>query len=113
LIKSIDPRHLVESGLLGGNQCGITATDYVLAQNTPNIDVVSYHNYGDSSPVPAGLTQRIQQAQQLNKPIIVGEVGFLTDCTTMQAKQSAQFAAGVSGFLPWNWNSTGDTTCGF
>jgi hypothetical protein len=31
----------------------------------------------------------------------------------MQAKQQAQFAAGVAGFLPWNWNGNGESTCGF
>jgi mannan endo-1,4-beta-mannosidase len=113
LIKSIDGKHLVESGVLGTGQCGITGTDYVSAQNTPNIDVVSYHDYGDSSPVPGLLAQRLQQAQQLNKPLIVGEVGFLSDCATMQAKLPAQFAAGVAGFLPWNWNGPWMGVCGF
>ena len=113
LIKSIDPKHLIESGLLGTGQCAVTGVDYVVVQNTPNIDVLSYHDYGDASPVPSGLLQRLQQAQQLKKPLIVGEVGFLSDCATMKAKQPAQFAAGVSGFMPWNWDGAGASTCGF
>jgi len=113
LIKSIDRSHLVESGLLGTDQCGVTNTDYILAQNTPNLDVVSFHDYGDSSPLPAGLAQRLQDAAQLNKPLIVGEVGFLSDCSAMQAKQRSQFAAGAAGFLPWNWDGSGESTCGF
>jgi hypothetical protein len=112
LIKSIDPRHLVESGVLGGNQCGFSLGDYVLSQDTPNIDVLSYHDYADPSAVPGGLTLRLQQAKQLNKPIIVGEVGFLSSCSIMSVKQPAQFAAGVSGFLPWNWEPAA-STCGF
>lgn len=113
LIKSIDPRHLVESGVLGGNQCGLAGTDYLYAQNTPNIDVVSYHDYNDPSPVPAALAYRVAQAQLLDKPIIVGEAGWLSDCPLMQLKQPAQFAAGVSGFLPWNWDGPGESVCGF
>jgi len=113
LIKSIDNKHLVESGVLGTGQCGITGPDYVIAQDTPNIDVVSYHDYADSSPLPGSLAQRLLQAQQLNKPLIVGEVGFLSDCATMQAKWLAQFAAGVAGFMPWNWNGPWMGVCGF
>jgi hypothetical protein len=113
LIKSIDSKHLVESGLLGTGQCGISGPDFVVAQDTPNIDVVSYHDYGDASPVPGLLALRLQQAQQLNKPLIVGEVGFLSDCATMQTKLPAQFAAGVAGFMPWNWNGPWMGACGF
>jgi len=115
LIKSIDPTHLVESGLLGSGQCGVTGVDYVVAQDTPNIDVVSYHDYSDPTPVPGELQERLQEARQLNKPLIVGEVGFpgLAQCDAMHLKVSAQFAAGVSGFLPWNWGNPGDPTCGF
>jgi mannan endo-1,4-beta-mannosidase len=112
LIKSIDSKHLVESGVLGTGQCGITGTDFFAAQNTPNVDVVSYHDYGDSTPVPGLLALRLQQAQQLNKPLIVGEVGFLSDCATMQAKRPAQFAAGVAGFMPWNWDGPWMGVCG-
>jgi hypothetical protein len=54
---------------------------------------------------------RIQQASRLKKPIIVGEVGYLSDCSTMGVKRPAQLAAGVSGFMPWNW-SLGESTCG-
>jgi mannan endo-1,4-beta-mannosidase len=113
LIKSIDPRHLVESGLLGTGQCGVTGGDYITAQETPNIDVVSYHDYGDPASVPAPLAVRLQQAQELDKPLIVGEVGFLTNCSEMHAKQAAQAAAGVAGFLPWNWDGPWSSTCGF
>jgi len=113
LIKSIDRVHLVESGVLGGSQCGINNGDYITAQDTTNIDVVSYHDYADASPLPAELSLRLQQAQQLHKPLIVGEAGFLGECALMKVKQPAQFAAGVSGFMPWNWDGPGMSTCGF
>jgi hypothetical protein len=97
--------------VLGGNQCGFALGDYELAQDTPNIDVLSYHDYGDPSAVPGGLSLRLQQAQQLKKPLIVGEVGYLSNCSAMRTKQAAQFIGGVSGFLPWNWE-LGEATCG-
>jgi hypothetical protein len=114
-IKSIDPVHLVESGLLGTGQCGTTGIDYTVVQDTPNIDVVSYHDYGDPSPVPGALQERLQEAAAMNKPLIVGEVGNpgLAQCPAMNAKYPAQFSAGVAGFLPWNWGGPGDGTCGF
>jgi hypothetical protein len=101
--------------LLGTGQCGTTGIDYTVVQDTPNIDVVSYHDYGDPSPVPGALQERLQEAATMNKPLIVGEVGNpgLAQCPAMNAKYPAQFSAGVAGFLPWNWGGPGDGTCGF
>jgi mannan endo-1,4-beta-mannosidase len=112
LIHTLDPHHLVEAGVMGGNQCGLNSTNYVTVMSSAGIDVTTYHDYGDSSPVPAELSYRISQSAQLHKPIIVGEVGYLSDCPLMQAKQPAQFVAGVSGFLPWNWDNSSESTCG-
>ncbi len=113
LIKSIDSKHLVESGLLGTGQCGTTGIDFTVVQDTPNVDVTSFHDYGDASPLPGSLAERLQESQAMNKPLIVGEVGFLNDCAKMHAKQAAQFAAGVAGFMPWNWDGPWASTCGF
>jgi len=58
---------------------------------------------------------RIAQAKALDKPIITGEVGITagigqSGCDSLQqraldmsAKMSAQFAAGDSAFLVWDW----------
>lgn len=112
LIKAHDPQHLVESGVIGGNQCSLAGTDSLLVHASPGIDVISYHDYGDASPMPANLQYRLDQARQLNKPLITGEVGWLNDCPLMVSKSAAQLAAGVSGFLPWNRDDTSMSACG-
>jgi hypothetical protein len=125
-LKSIDPNHLLEMGVIGGNQCSLVASDYATVLSSPAIDVATFHDYGDeTSPMPypgtSGLAARITQAFAVNKPIIVGEAGFFgndtTTCQTtaqrkslFQAKMMAAFTAGVSGYMPWNWGLA-NTTC--
>jgi hypothetical protein len=127
--RSIDPDHLLESGLQGVGQCGTQGSDYSYVMDSPGVDVASYHDYGsDSSPVPADLATTLSAAQSVGKPLIVGEAGIeaqddLSGCPSdatrageMSAKMSAQFAAGVSGFLPWDSvpsDPGGGNTCSY
>jgi mannan endo-1,4-beta-mannosidase len=117
-IHTLDPGHLVEEGLLGGSQCGMVGADYEAVGASPGIDVLSVHDYygpvalgGDQSN---GLAERFSQATALDKPIITGEAGIMAGsgpgCETfpqrtrdMETKMQAQFAAGSSAFLVWNW----------
>ena len=118
-IHHLDPTHLVEEGLLGGSQCGMNGTLYDTVGASPGIDVLSIHDYygpvalgGDSS---TGIAVRIAEAKALDKPIITGEAGIVAGdgqpgCESLQqrsvdmaAKMRAQFAAGDSAFLVWNW----------
>jgi mannan endo-1,4-beta-mannosidase len=117
-IHSLDPERLVEAGFLGGGQCGTEGADYQAVGASPGIDVLSVHDYygratlgGDSSN---GLAARFAQAGTLDKPIITGEAGivagdapgcetFAQRNTNMAAKMQAQFDAGASAFLVWNW----------
>ena len=117
-IHTLDPGHLVEEGLLGGSQCGMVGADYQAVGASPGIDVLSVHDY--YGPVPLGgdqsngLAERFSQAAALDKPIITGEAGIMAGsapgCETfeqrtrdMTTKMQAQFAAGSSAFLVWNW----------
>ncbi len=62
-----------------------------------------------------GMAERFAQAKALDKPIITGEAGIVagdgqSGCESLQqraldmsAKMTAQFAAGDSAFLVWNW----------
>jgi mannan endo-1,4-beta-mannosidase len=117
-IHSLDPEHLVEAGFLGGGQCGTKGTDYEAVGASPGIDVLSVHDYYGSAPLGGdqsdGLAARFAQADALDKPIITGEVGIIAGdtpgCETfaqrrddMAAKMKAQFDAGASAFLVWNW----------
>lgn len=128
-IHSMDPDHLVESGLLGGGQCGTSGSDYQYVSASPEIDVLSYHDYyapgvalgGDQWN---GLAVRFAQAQALGKPIIGGEVGIISgtgeNClsdaqrsTDVEARVGAQVPAGSSGILLWNWVPVLTQACSF
>jgi mannan endo-1,4-beta-mannosidase len=117
-IHSLDPNHLIEAGFLGGGECGTESHDYESVGASPGIDVLSVHDY---YAVPLGgdqwngLAVRFTQAKALDKPIITGEAGIVagigqSGCESLQqrasalaAKMSAQFAAGDSAFLVWDW----------
>jgi len=126
-IHSLDPNHLVESGLLGGGQCGTQSTDYVDVSESPGIDVLSFHDYSTpSSPLGGdqwnGVAVRLAQAQQVGKPIIAGEIGIQASptgsgcptlagrVTDLESKLSAEFALGMSGALIWNWGEQPTTS---
>jgi hypothetical protein len=128
-IHQIDPAHLVESGLLGGGQCGTQGADYQYVQASPGVDVLSYHDYGDPAVALGGdpwngLAVRFAQAATLDKPIIGGEVGITAGpapgCTSsagraadLGAKMQAQLAAGSSALLPWDWVPSTTGRCSF
>ena len=118
-IHSLDPEHLVEAGFLGGGQCGTSGGDYQGVGASAGVDVLSIHDYYGSVPMGGdqwnGLAVRFAQARALDKPIITGEAGIVagsgqSGCESLQqrsadmaAKMSAQFAAGDSAFLVWDW----------
>ena len=127
-IHALDPTHLVESGILGGGQCGTAGADYQTVGASPGIDVLSYHDY--YGPVLLGgdqwngLDVRFAQAAALGKPIIGGEVGLSagtgTGCATVgqrasdfEAKLRAQLRAGSSGLLVWDWEPAPTASCDF
>ncbi len=128
-IHGLDPDHLVESGLLGGGQCGTSGSDYEYVQASPGIDVLSYHDYySPTAPLGGdqwnGLSVRFAQAASLHKPIIAGEVGIEagpgTGCVSQngrvndtEAKLRAQFAAGSSGELLWDWVPSSSSPCSY
>jgi len=129
-IKSIDPNHLVSSGVIGGGQCGAQFEDYQYVHASPGIDVATYHDYGsDNTPIPGdqynGLQKRLNQMKLINKPLIVEEAGMnamdnSTSCVSlasrsaeMKAKMDAQFAAGIAGFMPWALSEGTSTVCNY
>ncbi len=120
LIHRIDSAHLVESGLLGGGQCGTQGADYAYVSASPGIDVLSYHDYYAPDVMLGGdqwngIAVRLAQALQLDKPIIVGELGIEASasgagCVTpasraarFAAKVHAALAGGASAVLAWNY----------
>ena len=127
-IHTIDPKHLVESGLLGGGQCGTSTTDYQYVSASPGIDVLSYHDYWGPTPIGGGqgngMPLRLSQAAALGKPIIAGEAGLIAGTSpgcmattdrnsSFIAKMQAQTQAGSSGLLVWNWVPSLSNTCSY
>jgi hypothetical protein len=126
---ALDPDHLVESGLLGGGQCGTQGADYQFVSASPGIDVLSYHDYyPPTDPVGGdqwnGLAVRFGQAAALDKPIIGGEAGIiagtgagcLSDAQRSMdalAKVQAQISAGSSGVLLWDWVPVMTQACSY
>lgn len=128
-IHSLDPNHLIESGLLGGGQCGTQGGDYQYVSASPGVDVLSYHDYYGASATGGdqwnGLAVRFAQAAALGKPIIGGEMGIEAGDTggcsirlaqrsaDIQAKIEAQLAKGSSGVLLWGWVPVTDIPCNY
>jgi hypothetical protein len=124
-IHALDPKHLVESGLLGSGQCGTTWNDYAYVSASPGIDVLSYHDYGYPNEAIAGdewngLAERFNQAASLGKPIIGGEEGINagTGCLSdsqraadFDTKIEGQLAGGSSGVLLWDWMPAVEGSC--
>jgi hypothetical protein len=125
-IHSLDPKHLVESGLLGGGQCGTQGSDYQYVSASPGIDVLSYHDYYGTAPLGGdqwnGLAIRLSQAAAVDKPIIDGEAGLLAGtapgCMSDAVRNSdfitkEQAQSGSSGLLLWNWVPSLTSTCSY
>ena len=119
-IKSVDPNHLISLGTIGGGQCGAQGADYETVMNVPTLDLCEYHDYTPGQPVPGdqfnGLQVRINQCNQLQKPILVGELGvkavdvggtLAARANTVASKLCAQLTGGVAGVLLWAWDKDG------
>jgi endo-1,4-beta-mannosidase len=118
LIKSIDANHIVSLGTIGGGQCGTSGADYKSLHAIPQIDVCEYHDYSDNNPIPGdqfnGLQVRINQCNELGKPLFVGEIGRIPNqvggvqarSDIFEDKFDAQFAAGIDGELVWNFHDS-------
>ncbi|MCW2500615.1 MAG: beta-mannosidase [Frankiales bacterium] len=130
-VKAAAPSHLIESGVVGDGQCGASGGDYSYVHASPQIDVGSFHDYGnDSVQIPGdkwnGMQTRLDQLKALGKPMITGEVGIKASdtaggCKTtlagraslLQRKRDGQSARGVKGFLVWNYMPTNDGSCNY
>jgi hypothetical protein len=125
-IHALDPEHLIESGTMGGGECGLEGSDYQAVSAGPGIDVLSYHDYHSGTPMGGdqwnGIAVRLTQAASLGKPIIAGEMGLdagtAAGCMTLaersdeiQAKIQTQMGAGTSGVLVWDWLPAPSSTC--
>ena len=115
-IKTIDPRVLVSTGVIGGSQCGVTGSGYSTLSASRYVDITTMHDYGDpSTAASAALLARLRQARALGKAFLVDEVGIEATtsgvgCMTLPqraaafvAKAKAARKAGADGYVPWNF----------
>jgi hypothetical protein len=119
LVKGIDSNHLLGLGTIGSGQCGARGVDYKTLHASTYIDVCEYHDYGHTTvAMPGdqwnGLQVRINQCNELGKPIFIGETGITTTeaggnlqirADLLEAKLAAQFGNGVVGVLMWEWSN--------
>jgi hypothetical protein len=129
-IHALDPKHLVESGLLAGGQCGTQGSDYQYVSASPGIDVLSYHDFYGSVALGGnrwnGLAVRFAQAVAVGKPIVGGEVGIRASTSssvgcqswasrdsTLKLKFAVQARHGSSGELAWNWVPSPQPGCSY
>jgi mannan endo-1,4-beta-mannosidase len=127
-IQRLDPSHLVESGLLGGGQCGTSYKDFQYVNESPGINVVSIHVYcvpmrtmcGNKSN---GEALRFTQTAALHKPLIIGEEGmaagagirgcpsFRRRAAVISDKARAEFKRGSAAILLWDWEPSEQGAC--
>lgn len=112
LVRRLDPKRLIFSGLAGGDQCGLVGSGYQTVTASPNVDVLDYHDYPPAEPPPGSdLTARIHTAKTLRKPLTVNEIGLLggscldigARATQLAAIVRQQRAAGTAGALLWSF----------
>jgi hypothetical protein len=124
MVKSIDAKHLLSLGTVGGGECGTRGADYLYVHNVPGIDLCEMHDYGPATEaIPVnrenGLAARLAQCRSLNKPLFMGETGMEISPTlsveqrasALRARLSAEFQAGVVGTLIWDWCSVARHSC--
>lgn len=127
-IHRMAPNQLVGSGVIGQGNCGARGSEYQTLHASPGIDVGSYHDYNyDTSPMPGdqwnGLAVRINQMNEVGKPLIIDEVGMkaadgVAGCMTLaqrrdniKAKMDAQLASGIDAYMPWVWTKSTTNSC--
>ncbi|GAB3233189.1 hypothetical protein GCM10027535_41880 [Mycolicibacterium hippocampi] len=78
-IRGLQPDAVLWGGRAGGGQCGSAGDDYALVGASPGVDVLEYHDYEVGHELPgdpnSGLARRLQQARELDKPLVVAELG--------------------------------------
>lgn len=115
-IKANDPNHLVTTGALAPWQSEYSgASGYATAHSSANIDVVSLHEYdyayqNSRTIVSPHFTTAKQAADQVQKPLLVGEIGIslASGCMTAteraaayKQKMDTYFSLGAAATMYW------------
>ncbi len=119
-IKSVDPNHLLSTGVEGWYGYTDTGVDFIRSQSSPNIDIATFHLFPDyygltSAQALQWIQDRANDATNaLNKPVYIGEFGKMVDrsasdaSTQMRTRDSlykniysTASSAGVDGLGFW------------
>lgn len=135
VVHAADPHHLVTLGTQANGAPGASGADFAAVYSLPGMDFTEVHDWAfwgsdlEAMPGsgPEGTLPGISQcqdisaqiacsfviAQQLGKPIVVGEAGMraksndarLRRATLFGPKLEAAFGAGASGYVIWQLNT--------
>ncbi|GJF14180.1 hypothetical protein NGTWS1803_26740 [Mycolicibacterium cyprinidarum] len=112
-VRGLDPDALIFGGRAGGGQCGSAGDDYKYVSASPGVDVLEYHDYEVGHELPGGpydgLGRRLQQARELDKPLVIAELGVNAgSCMPLPRRYDVVSravaelrAAGAAGVLFW------------
>lgn len=134
VVHTADPHHLVTLGTQSNGAPGASGADFAAVYRLSGMDLAEAHDWGDygsdSQAMPGASPDGLPSAdecqatnaqiacsfvlaQELGKPIIIGEAGIsaensaerTTRADEFDAKMTAAFQAGAAGYLVWQLNS--------
>lgn len=122
-IHRLDPGSLVSTGVIGRKQCGVSGGGFTRIAASPEVDVVTYHDYhGAEETLPPDLQSRLDLLARDSKPLIIEEAGIMAGPQCRSVGERAQFFAaklrvaldhGAVGYLPWNYQEVLPPDCSY
>ena len=122
-IHRLDPGSVVGTGVIGRKQCGVNGGGFVRLAQSPQVDLMTYHDYsGADETLPPDLQERIGEAADSAKPLVIEEAGIWAGpgCLTADqrsedfaAKIRSAFAHGLAGYLIWDYAADAGSSCSY
>lgn len=116
LIRSLDSHHIITPGLRNNNEPGVKQDNFIRIHTLSSIDFIDVHTYSPPADTkPTDIQLNLAWAAQINKPILMGEIGIESNCsgcvtpqqraTYMKAKLEQFYADGGAGALLWIYSN--------
>lgn len=103
VIKTADPNHLINTGMICGAHSALSSGQTQSLYGDANIDIVSGHFYDNNEPC-----NDTSVAVSVNKPMVIGEAGFSSgDRPGLTNADIADWInnRGASGYMQWGVTS--------